>query len=137
MSAETTAIRVGPRHPRLAAVGFRIALPLAERFYASKQIYRSTSPFAAERLRAVRAALDRGETVYLGGIGAAGLHNSGVALIEVSRDRGPRIICNNEEERFSGRKHSTEFPHLAIDALASTMRRLGIGPERIATWLAT
>ena len=59
-----------------------------------------------ERLDAVRAALARGETVYLAGIGAAGLHNSGVALIEVSRAHGPRIICSNEEERFSGKKHT-------------------------------
>jgi carbamoyltransferase len=137
VSADRPDIRLGPRHPRLAGAGFRVVLPLVERFYASRQIYRSTSRFAAERLRAVRAALDRGEKVYLGGIGAAGLHNSGVALIELSRDRGPRIICNNEEERFSGKKHSTEFPRHAIDALAGTMERLQIGPERIAAWLAT
>ncbi|HEX8013247.1 MAG TPA: carbamoyltransferase C-terminal domain-containing protein [Casimicrobiaceae bacterium] len=130
-------MRVGPRHPRLAAAGFRTALPLVERFYASKQIYRSTSRFAAERLHAVRAALERGETVYLGGIGAAGLHNSGVALIEVSRERGPRIVCNNEEERFSGRKHTADFPRHALAALTRTMERLGIGPERVAAWLAT
>ena len=130
-------VRLGPRHPRLAAAGFRAVLPLVERFYASRQIFRSTSRFAAERLRAVRAALDRGETVYLGGIGAAGLHNSGVALIELSREHGPRIVCNNEEERFSGKKHSTDFPRHAIDALATTMKRVGIGPERIVAWLAT
>jgi len=128
---------LGPRHPRLAAAGFRAVLPLVERFYASRLIFRSSSRFATERLRAVRAALDRGETVYLGGIGAAGLHNSGVALIELSRDRGPRIICNNEEERFSGKKHSTEFPHRAIAALASILERLQIRPEQIAAWLAT
>jgi predicted NodU family carbamoyl transferase len=130
-------MRLGPRHPRLAAAGFRAVLPLAERFYAHKQIFRATSGFAAERLASVKAALARGETVYLGGIGAAGLHNSGVALIEVSRERGPRIVCNNEEERFSGKKHTTEFPRLAIDALEGTLSRLGIGPERIAAWLAT
>ena len=137
MNADRHGIRLGPRHPRLAAAGFRAALPLLERFYASRQIFRSTSRFAAERLRAVRVALDRGETVYLGGIGAAGLHNSGVALIELSREHGPRILCNNEEERFSGKKHSTDFPRHAIDALAPTMKRAGIGPEQIAAWLAT
>jgi carbamoyltransferase len=137
MEARRAGMRIGPRHPRLAAAGFRAVLPLVERFYAYKQIYRAGSRYAAERLGAVRAALERGETVYLGGIGAAGLHNSGVALIEVSREHGPRVVCNNEEERFSGRKHTTEFPRLAITALEGTMRRLGIGPERIAAWLAT
>ena len=111
--------------------------PLFERFYARKQIYRSTSRYATEQLQVVRAALDRGETVYLAGMGPAGLHNSGVALVEVSRDHGPRIVCNNEEERFSGKKHSTEFPRHALRSLQTTMQRIGIGPERIAAWLAT
>ena len=85
-----------------------------------------------ERLEAVRASITRGDTVYLVGIGATGLHNSGVALIEVSRDRGPRIICNNEEERFSGKKHSTDFPRLSLQTMRAAMERIGIGPERIA-----
>jgi carbamoyltransferase len=37
------------------------------------------------------------------------LHNFGVALIEISRERGPVIVCNNGDERFSAKKHSTEF----------------------------
>ena len=118
-------------------MAFRGLLPVFERFYASKQIFRATSQFASERLAAIRATLERGETVYLGGIGAAGLHNSGVALVEVSPDHGPRILCNNEEERFSGKKHTTEFPHSALRALETTIQRVGIGPERIAAWLGT
>jgi carbamoyltransferase len=90
-----------------------------------------------ERVQAVRARLEDGETVYLAGIGVAGLHNSGVALVEVSREHGPRIICNNEEERFTGKKHSADFPSNALRALRTTMERIGIGPERIAAWLAT
>src|SRR5260370_41835881 len=102
-------IRTGPRHPRLAAAAFRTVLPICERYYASKQIFRSTSRFALERLDAVRAALERGETVYLAGLGAAGIHNSGVALIEGSRATGPRVICSNEEERFSAQKPPSDI----------------------------
>jgi carbamoyltransferase len=112
-------------------------LPILERFYASKQIFRPTSRFALEQVQAVRERIERGETVYLAGIGATGFHNSGVALIEVSPDRGPRIICNNEEERFSGKKHSADFPRNALLALRATMERIGIGPEDIAAWLGT
>ncbi len=130
-------MRTGPRHRRLGAAGFRLALPLLERFYARKHIFRPASDFAVERLRAVRAKLDRGETVYLAGIGAAGTHNSGVALVEVTRENGPRLICNNEEERFSGHKHTTEYPRLAIDDLLKTMERIGIGPDDIDAWVAT
>jgi hypothetical protein len=39
---------------------------------------------------------------------ASSLHNSGVALIEVRLEAGLRIICNNEEEGFSGRKHHAD-----------------------------
>jgi len=130
-------MRTGPRHPRLAAAGFRLLRPIFEWFYARKLIYRSTSRFASARLNEIRAALERGETVYLVGIGPAGLHNSGVALIEVSRQHGPRIICNNEEERFSGKKHSTDFPRHALASLKATMDQIGIGPERISAFLAT
>ena len=130
-------MRIRPRHPRLAAAGFRMLRPLLARFYASKRIFGPKSRFATEQLQAVRRALDRDETVYLAGIGPEGLHNSGVALIEVSRRQGPNIICNNEEERFSGKKHSTEFPGHALRSLNTTMQRIGIGPERVAAWLAT
>jgi carbamoyltransferase len=129
--------RIGPRHPRLGMAAFRFFLPLLEHYYARHRTYRLKSAFAAERLRAVRTALERGETVYLAGISGGGPHNSGVALVEASRKGGIRLICNHEEERFSGKKHSTEYPRNAIDALVKTAGRLGIAPDRIAAWLGT
>ena len=130
-------MRIGPRHPRLGKAGFRFSLPLFERFYERRQIFRSTSAFAAAQLTAIRAKLDRKQTVYLAGIGAAGTHNSGVALIEVTADGGPKLICNNEEERFSGQKHSTQFPQDALAALRDIMKRMGIGLDQIDAWFAT
>jgi carbamoyltransferase len=130
-------MRTGPRHPRLGAASFRLALPLLERFYAQRRIFRAKSDFAEERLDVVRAKLDRGETVYLAGVAAAGTHNSGIALVEVTRAHGPRLIANNEEERFSGNKHTTEYPRLAVDDLLKTMARIGIGPDDIDAWIAT
>ena len=61
-------------------------------------------------LAQVREKLARGETVFLAGLGPPGTHNSGVALVEVTQAHGPRLIVNNEEERFSGNKHTTEYP---------------------------
>jgi carbamoyltransferase len=116
---------------------FRFMLPLLEHYYARHRTYRLNSAFAAERLRAVRAELDRGATVYLAGISPGGPHNSGVALVEASSKGGIRLICNHEEERFSGIKHSTEYPRNALDALVGTIDRLGIGLDRIAAWLGT
>ena len=129
-------MRTRPRHPGLGAAGFRAALPFAERFLRWKHIHRQGSDFAEGRREAVRK-LNRGEPVYLAAISIGGFHNSGVALVEVTREGGPKIICNNEEERFSGQKHSSKFPSLSLEAMKETMKSLGIGAERIGAWLAT
>lgn len=130
-------MRTGPRHPWLGAAGFRTALAVLEPLYALNNFHRPSSAFAAERIRAVRAKLERGETVYVAGIGTAGVHNTGVALVEVTRAGGPRLLCNNEEERFSGIKHTSEYPKKAINALLSQMRRMGLGPDKIDAWVSS
>ncbi|MDB5504110.1 MAG: carbamoyltransferase [Tardiphaga sp.] len=83
------------------------------------------SHFTARRIAAIRAKLERGETVYLAGLGLPGTHNSGVALVEVTQAHGPRLIVNNEEERFSGDKHTTRYPRGALDALRVTLQAMG------------
>ena len=95
------------------------------------------SDFADARIAHVRDKLTRGETVYLAGLGPPGTHNSGVALVEVSQADGPRLIVNNEEERFSGNKHTTEYPRQSIDAVVATLRGMGRDIEDIAAWLTT
>ncbi|HEY5131701.1 MAG TPA: carbamoyltransferase C-terminal domain-containing protein, partial [Bradyrhizobium sp.] len=95
------------------------------------------SNFADARIAHVRDKLTRGETVYLAGLGPPGTHNSGVALVEVSQADGPRLIVNNEEERFSGNKHTTEYPRQSIDAVVATLRGMGRDIEDIAAWLTT
>jgi carbamoyltransferase len=128
--------QIGPRHPRLAAAGFRAVLPFAERYFRTNCIYRSSSQFAAERREVVKR-LANDDPAYLVGISIGGFHNTGVALVELTRAGGPKIICNHEEERFSGQKHTNKYPGLSLEALMETMRRLGIGPEHIVAWLAT
>jgi carbamoyltransferase len=129
-------MRIGPRHPRLGRAAYRLTLPILEGYCARRGIFRAGSAFAKERLTALRQKLDRGETLYLGGICASGTHNSGVALIEVNRASGPKIICNNEEERFSGERHTTKFPDQSIEELVGMLRRSGFGPERIDAWFS-
>jgi hypothetical protein len=41
------------------------------------------------------------------------------------------------EGAFRGRKHTTEYSKNAIEALAKTMDRIGIGPGRVAAWVGT
>ena len=95
------------------------------------------SAFAGTRIARVRAKLARGETVYLAGLGAPGTHNSGVALVEVTQASGPRLILNNEEERFSGNKHTTEYPRASIDAMVATLRGMGRDIGDIDAWLTS
>jgi carbamoyltransferase len=78
--------------------------------------------------------LERGEPLYLAGVGPGGIHNSGAALVEVTRETGCRIICNNEEERFSAEKHSTRYPEKSLAALIDKIGAMGLGPERIDAW---
>jgi carbamoyltransferase len=129
--------RIGPRHPRLGRAGFRIARWLGARVFAAAGFHQLGSAFAEKRMARVREQLTRGETVYLAGLGPPGTHNSGVALVEVSQANGPRLIVNNEEERFSGNKHTTEYPEASIDAMASTLRERGRDVGDIAAWLTS
>jgi carbamoyltransferase len=64
------------------------------------------------------------------------MHNSGVALIEITH-AGPRIIVNNEEERFSGTKHTAKYPQLSIEAMLGTLRGLGRDAGDIAAVVTT
>ena len=95
------------------------------------------SDFGEARLTAIRGKLARGETVCLAGLGLPGTHNSGVALVEVTRANGPRLIVNNEEERFSGNKHTTEYPKESIDAAVATLRGIGRDIGDIDAWLTS
>jgi carbamoyltransferase len=129
--------RIGPRYPKLAAVGFRAARWLATKTLGAADFHQLGSDFAVARIARVREKLEAGETVYLAGLGAPGTHNSGVALVEVTHANGPRLIVNNEEERFSGNKHTTEYPRQSIDAVIATLRSMGRDIGDIDAWLTS
>src|SRR3954451_22929791 len=129
--------RIGPKHPRLGAAGFRAARWLSARLFRAAGFHQLGSDFANERIAFVRAQLARGETVYLAGLGPPGTHNSGVALVEVTQANGPRLILNNEEERFSGNKHTTEYPRASVDAMVATLRGKGRDVGDIDAWLTS
>src|SRR5205085_310446 len=76
-------------------------------------------------------------TVYLAGLGLPGTHNSGVALVQVTQANGPRLIVNNEEERFSGNKHTTEYPRVSIDEMVAVLRSMGRDIGDIDAWLTS
>ncbi len=130
-------IRIGPRHPGIAAAGYHLARALAEPAMARIGFCRIGSEFANLRIASIRERLQRGDTVYIAGLACSGTHNSGVALIEVTQAGGPRIVVNNEEERFSGNKHTTEYPRASIDAMVETLQRMGRDVDDIAAFVTT
>src|ERR1700692_1213400 len=127
--------RIGPRHRRLAEGGFRFARWLGAKTMGAAGFHQLGSDFADARIARVREKLARGETVYLAGLGPPGTHNSGVALVEVPQADGPRLIVNNEEERFSGNKHTTEYPRQSIEAMVATLRGMGRDIGDVDAWL--
>jgi carbamoyltransferase len=128
--------RYGATHPHLGAAAERIARPLLTAYAARHGFHAPGSAHAHERGAAFADKLRRGERIYLAGIGPAG-HNSGVALVEVSRDDGIRLICNNEEERYSAVRHCTSFPEQSLHAMQTTMADLGIDVGQIHAFVAS
>ncbi|MEZ5822156.1 MAG: carbamoyltransferase C-terminal domain-containing protein [Xanthobacteraceae bacterium] len=132
---ESPKLRIGPRHPRLGEAAFRISRWCWRKTLGKIGFHELDSDFANRCSAQVREKLARGETAYLVGIGLPGTHNSGVALVEVTKANGPRLIVNNEEERFSGNKHTTEYPAQSIDAMVATLRGMGRDTADIDAWL--
>jgi carbamoyltransferase len=114
-----------------------MALPLLNRLCRNRHIFRSDSAFAKKRLQAINAKINRGEPAYLAGVSAIGMHNSGIALIEVRRESGPRLIFNNEEERFAAHKHTNAYPRLSIEALRSDIKRMRLDIGAIDGWFSS
>ncbi len=71
------------------------------------------------------------------GLACPGTHNTGVALVEVTQKDGPRLIVNNEEERFSGNKHTNEFPQYALDDMRKVLQRMGRDIGDIVAFVTT
>jgi len=126
----------GPRHPWIGAIGHRLSRSLIKRYAAFRGFHDAASSVAGESAASFRAKLDRGETVYLAGLGVGG-HNTGTALIEASQSRGIRLLSNNEEERYTGIKHCSLLPEQTIQVLLTQLRHHGLRPNDVHAYLAS
>lgn len=125
----------GPAHPRAGRWVFKAMKSFITATYARRQFYRPESPYAGEAAASMWKKLRRGESVYLLGITPAG-HNSGVALVEASLERGVNLICNEEEERYTGIKHFAGYPEQSVEAIKERMAGMGLGPRDVHACLA-
>jgi carbamoyltransferase len=128
--------RYGPSHPRLGKLAYWLNRPLYDNLFAWNKFYRPESAFAQRTGETMRAKLDSGKPVYLLGLGPGG-HNSGAALVRVTADAGIEILCNNEEERFTGVKHCAAFPDSSLAELRRQMDALDIAQTDIHACLST
>jgi len=128
--------RYGPAHPRLGKLAYWLNRPLYDNLFAWNKFYRPESAFAQRTGETLRAKLESGKPVYLLGLGPGG-HNSGAALVRVTADAGIEILCNNEEERFTGVKHCAAFPDASLAELRRQMDALDIAPTDIHACLST
>ena len=107
---------------------------------ARRGLHRLGIAFATRRSNRslVRDKLARGETVYLAGLACPGTHNSGVALIEVSRERGPHHRQQRGRALFRQQAYH-RIPAKALHRRDARQRCGGMGRDigDIAAWLTT
>lgn len=128
--------RYGPAHPRLARASRYLTVPVYRMLSARRRFHTPGSAYAAERGDALHQKLLAGEPAYLLGIGP-GTHNAGIALVEVSRTAGVRLLGNHEEERFNAVKHYAGYPELAVETVRTQIAALGLRPSDIHACLAS
>jgi carbamoyltransferase len=133
----TCTARVGPRFKLLGKGAFAATHALARLAGMLAKFHSPYGRYATRCIASMRTKLERGETVYVLGIGPGG-HNAGVGLIEVSKANGIRLIANHEEERFRAIKHFQRYPGHGVDVLVQQMAKLNIDASRIhaacASW---
>jgi carbamoyltransferase len=128
--------RWGPKRPRLALWGGRAVLPVMDRFLAHHGLHRPNSKLGRSRLAALKQAIRAGQEVYVLGFNTTG-HNSGGALIRVSKSGNVELVCNEEEERYTAVKHTEQYPEHSIEAVKRHMQALGLQPEDLAACVSS
>ncbi|KAF2169979.1 hypothetical protein M409DRAFT_19595 [Zasmidium cellare ATCC 36951] len=123
----------GVRNPVLGRLAAQLWKPFASRRYANAGMFSADSTTGLKIVDDVQRRVRSGETCYIVGLGISG-HNSGASLVEVSQSGGIRLLSNDEEERFNGKKHYEDYPEQSIDELKRRLKTLGVKPEQVAAW---
>lgn len=116
--------KYGPTWPRLGRFCESIGHAFMTRWLRFGRVYSENSRFARARIAAMREQLSAGKTVHLAGLGTS-THNSGIALVEASARDGIRLISNDEEERFTGIKHCSDYPAHSIECFKRRLAEHG------------
>jgi carbamoyltransferase len=98
------------------------------KFLEHHGLHRPDSRLGRSRLRALEEAIRAGREVYVLGFNTTS-HNSGGALVRVSKQGRVELVCNEEEERYTAEKHTDQYPEHSIEAVRRHMRALGVEPR--------
>ncbi|MFZ2113492.1 MAG: carbamoyltransferase C-terminal domain-containing protein [Solirubrobacteraceae bacterium] len=120
----------------MAALGSRVVLPLLRKRQARRGLHGFDSALARARLAALEETIRAGREAYVLGVGS-GFHNSGAALVRISREGTVELICNEEEERYLAVKHCTDYPRRSLEAVVLQMRALGVEPQDLAACVSS
>ncbi len=126
----------GPKHPHLAKWGGRATLAVLKRYLARHGLCSLDSAPGNSTLAALEQTIRAGREAYVLGFNTAS-HNSGAALVRVSKDGRVELICNEEEERYKAVKHCHEYPEHSIETVKQHMLRLGLRPEDLAACVSS
>jgi carbamoyltransferase len=138
MKQDTDAVfgRFGPKHPHLAEWGGRAALPVMGGLLAYRGLHRPGSKLERSRLAELARAIRSGREAYVLGISSIS-HNTGAALVRASEQGGVEVICNEEEERYTGEKHCARYPEQSIESVKEHMHALGLEAEDLAVCVSS
>jgi carbamoyltransferase len=123
--------RWGPRHPRLAEWGSRTAQIALGKLFSRSGLHSLESKLGSSKIAGLEQTIRAGREAYVLGISYGG-HDTGAALVRVSKHGTVELICNEEEERYTAIKHCTEYPRHSIEAIKQHMRELGLGVDDLA-----
>ncbi|HEV3320912.1 MAG TPA: carbamoyltransferase C-terminal domain-containing protein [Solirubrobacteraceae bacterium] len=128
--------RSGPRRPRLAAWGSRAFLPAVGWVLARRGLHRAEGAVARAHLAALERAIRAGREAYVLGFNTTS-HNSGAALVRIDEHGRVELVCNEEEERYTGEKHCNQYPRHSVQAAVDQLRALGRGPGDLAACVSS
>jgi carbamoyltransferase len=123
--------RAGPRRPRLAEWGSRAFRPACGALLARRGLHRPDGRVARARLAALGEAIRAGREAYVLGFLTTS-HNAGAALVRVTARGHVELVCNEEEERYTGEKHCNQFPRHSVQAVVERLHERGLAPADLA-----
>jgi carbamoyltransferase len=127
----TTFGSYGARHPVLGRLSGGAVRPLARSIFRLAGAEEARSDTGNRLAKDLRTRIARGQEAILLGVTPAG-QNSGAGLVRVGPDGRIELICNEEEERYTGVKYCNEYPARAIAAVRERLAELRISPREVA-----